>query len=75
MAINKEKNVSLQITFPKEEAEQLEVLRKAFDNNGIKVSKSDILRIAFRDYLRILVATGTQQTSQPEEFKEEKKDA
>lgn len=60
MAINKKKNVMIQVTFPKKDAEQLDVLQKAFVNNGIKLTKSDILLRAFRDYLRILVMANSQ---------------
>lgn len=55
MAINKEKNVLVQITMPKEVYEQLEALKKAYENNDIKVSKSDILVRAFKDYLSLLI--------------------
>ena len=72
MAINKERNVLIQVTFPKEDAEQLNTLQKAFEQNGIKVTKSVILVQAFRDYLKILVACGTQQDKHD---KEEEKDA
>lgn len=53
--INKEKNVLIQVTFPKEDANNLEVLKNALNKNVIKVSKSDILLRAFRDYLHILL--------------------
>lgn len=75
MAINKEKNVTLAVTFPKEDAEQLETLKNAFHANGLKVSKSDILVRAFRDYLRILIMSQAQPIKEPEEAKEDKKDA
>lgn len=76
MAINKEKNVALQITIPKEDAEQLEVLKKAFNENGIKVSKSDIMLRALRDYIRILVMTQARPAKETkEEAKEDKLDA
>ena len=76
MAINKEKNVTLQITFPKEDAEQLETLKQAFNENGIKVSKSDILVRAFKDYLRILILTSAQPIEKEQEkAKEDKKNA
>ena len=78
MAINKEKNVTIQVTFPKQDAEQLETLKKAFNNNGIKVSKSDILVRALRDYIRILVLTSAQpkeQKDKVEEPQEEKENA
>lgn len=73
MAINKDRNVMLQVTFPKEDAEQLEVLRKAFQNNGINVSKSDILVKAFREYVKLLVFVGSQPIKQKDETKEDKK--
>lgn len=69
--INKNRNVLIQVTFPKEDAEQLKTLQKAFENNGIKVSKSDILIRAFRDYLRILVMAGAPNKEQ-QEAKEDK---
>ena len=55
MAINKEKNVMIQVTFPKEDADHLETLKKAFNEDGIKVSKSDILVHALREYIKALV--------------------
>lgn len=78
MAINKKKNVMIQVTFPKKDAEQLDVLQKAFVNNGIKLTKSDILLRAFRDYLRILVMANSQPKKQSKEVEEpqgDKKDA
>ena len=75
MAINKKKNVSIQVTFPKDVAEQLETLKKAFNNNGIRVSKSDILVRAFKDYLTILVATNADNKEDTKEAKEDKEDA
>lgn len=72
MAINKEKNVTIAVTFPKKDAEQLEVLKNAFNKNGIKVSKSDILLRALRDYIRILVMS---QAKPMKKAKEDKKDA
>ena len=74
MAINKEKNVTIAVTFPKKDAEQLETLKNAFNKNGIRVSKSDILVRALRDYIRILVMS--QAKSKPmKKAKEDKKDA
>lgn len=78
MAINKKKNVMIQVTFPKKDAEQLDVLQKAFVNNGIKLTKSDILLRAFRDYLRILVMANSRPKKQSKEVEEpqgDKKDA
>ena len=79
MAINKEKNVNLQITFPKADAKQLDDLVKAYENNKIKTSRSEILVVAFRDYLRKLVMIGQslekKQTKKEEEPQGDKKDA
>lgn len=71
--INKDKNVIVAVTFPKEDAEHLQQLKDAFNKNGIRCSKSDILLQAFRDYLKILLAAGT--TKEDIEDKEEKEDA
>ena len=80
MAINKEKNVTIQITFPKEDAKQLDELVKAYENNRIKTSRSAILLVAFRDYLRRLVMIGQSLGKKKAQKKEEepqgdKKDA
>ena len=74
MAINKKKNVTIQVTFPKEDAEQLEALKEAFNKEDIKVSKSDILVKSFREYLKMIVTVGLINEKQ-EANKEEKKDA
>lgn len=77
MAINKKKNVMIQVTFPKKDAEQLDVMQKAFVNNGVRISKSDILLRAFRDYLRLMVMTAgnKKQSKKVEEPLGDKKDA
>ena len=79
MAINKEKNVNLQITFPKQDAQQLDQLVKAYANNNIKTSRSEILVVAFRDYLRKLVMIGQSLEKKANQKEEEpqgdKKDA
>lgn len=53
--INKTKNVMLQVTFPKEDAEHLDTLMKAFNKEGIKVTKSEILVHALREYVKCLI--------------------
>lgn len=53
--INKKKNVMIQVTFPKQDAEQLETLNKAFNGEGIKTTKSQILVHALREYIKALV--------------------
>ncbi|MBO7733483.1 MAG: hypothetical protein J6S67_13040 [Methanobrevibacter sp.] len=73
MAINKEKNVTLQVTFPKKLAEDLEKLKTAFNNEGIRVSKSDILVRAFKDYLTIVLVSGSSPETQEETKEEEVK--
>lgn len=76
MAINKEKNVMLQITMPKEDYEQLVSLQNAFIKNGIKTSKSEILTKALEEYIKILVyCDRASQQKQQESNKEDKKDA
>lgn len=80
MAINKEKNVNLQVTFPKQDAKQLDNLVQAYENNGIKASRSGILVVAFRDYLRKVVMIGNQveqekHKNEVEEPQGDKKDA
>ena len=78
MAINKKKNVMIQVTFPKKDAEQLDVMQKAFKNNEIKVTKSDILLRAFRDYVRIMVMCASKPKEHEEKVEEpqgDKKDA
>lgn len=73
MAINKEKNVMLQITIPKEDYENLVNLHKSFLTNGIKVSKSEILVKALQEYIRILILCGRDK--EQKKAKEDKKDA
>ena len=77
MAINKEKNVNLQVTFSKDDASQLEALRTAFAKNGIKMTKSAILVQAFRTYLKVIIMAGSnkQQEDKVEEPQGEEKDA
>lgn len=45
----------IQVTFPKEDAEHLETLRNAYAKDGIKVTKSEILVHALREYIKALV--------------------
>lgn len=75
--INKEKNVLLQITFPKEDAEQLETTRLAFLENGVKVSKSEILLQAFKTYLKLLIMANesSNKADKVEEPQGDQKDA
>ena len=58
MAINKKENVLIQITLPKEDVQQLDNLIVAYKKNKIKTTRSEILLISFRDYLRRLVMIG-----------------
>ena len=73
MAINKEKNVMLQITMPKEAHKNLVNLHNAFLKNDIKVSKSEILVKALQEYIKILVLCGSEK--EQKKAKEDKKDA
>ena len=68
MAINKERNVSFRVTMPKEDYEQLEVLVKAFRNNGMIVTKSKVLTHALKNFIKVLIAfDATKDDMQKEE--------
>lgn len=54
MPINKVKNKAIQVTFSKEDAENLETFQKALENNGISKTKSEILAEAFNFMLKFL---------------------
>ena len=76
MAINKKKKKLIQISFPHKEAKQLDVVVKAFNEEGLEVTKSDILLIAFRGYVGTLVlADKLSKVSKEEEPQKENKDA
>ena len=55
VAINKEKNVCIQVTFSKEEASKLDTLKESFNKEGIRVTRSDILAHALDQYIKMLV--------------------
>lgn len=77
MAINKKKNVSIQVTFPKEDATNLNNLVQAFNENGIRCTKSDVLLKSFREYLRAILLSSKINKAQEkvEEPQGEKQDA
>lgn len=79
MAINKEKNVSVQITLSKEDAQKLDTLVDAFNKNNIKSTRSSCIAHALNEYIKILVATSLadlkSQEKQSKQAKEDKKDA
>lgn len=78
MAINKEKNVSIQITLSKEDAEKLDNLVDAFNKNNIKATKSSVIVHAVNEYIKTLVAvsmTDLKQEEKQSKAKEDKKDA
>lgn len=77
MAINKKKNVSVQVTFPKDDAKNLENLVQAFNENGVKCTKSDVLLKSFREYLRAILLSSKINKAQEkvEEPQGEKQDA
>ena len=75
MAISKN-NRLLQITLPKKDLEQLNIVVEAFNEKGVKVTKSDIMLTALRGYVRLLVANGlSSKQLKAEEPLGEKKDA
>lgn len=55
MAINKKKNVMIQVTFPKEDAKNLDNLVKAYNKEGIPCTRSKVLLVSFRQYLGAIV--------------------
>ena len=71
------KNKSLQVTIPKKEYDQLETIVEAFNEEGVKCSKSDIVLTALQSYIKMLVMCGqaNEQTKQEGETPKEKKDA
>lgn len=77
MAINKKKNVSVQVTFPKDDATNLENLVQAYNENGIRCTKSDVLLKSFREYLRAILLSSKINKAQEkvEEPQGEKQDA
>lgn len=77
MAINKKKNVSVQVTFPKDDAKNLENLVKAYNENGIRCTKSDVLLKSFQEYLRAILLSSKINKAQEkvEEPQGEKQDA
>lgn len=76
MAINKKKNKLIQITFPIEDAEHLETISQAFNKEGVKVTKSEILLASLRMYIRSLVSySELSKKVKEEEPQKEKKDA
>ena len=75
MAIGKN-NRLLQITLPKQDLEQLNTIVEAFNAEGIKCTKSDIMVTAFRGYVKLLVANGlSDKQLKVAEPQGEKKDA
>lgn len=77
MAINKEKNKMLQITLPKKDLEQLDIVVETFKEEGLKVSKSEVILIALRGYIKHIVAFGLSlnEAQEVKESQGEKKDA
>lgn len=86
MAINKDKNVNVQITMPKEDFEILTAMEEAFNAEGIKATKSIILTHALRNYAKVIISTGLyletdegkkliSKIKQEAEARKEKKDA
>ena len=73
MAINKNKNCSLQVTITKEEMEQIDTIVDAYRKEGVRCSRSDIIKASLDLYVKALVAHGI--ASEVEEPQKEKKDA
>ena len=76
MAINKKKNKLIQITIPHEDASHLETIVEAFRQEGVKVTKSEILLASLRMYIKSLVQySELSKKVKEEEPHKEKKDA
>ena len=77
MAINKKKNVLIQVTFPKEDATNLQNLVNAFNKEGIPCTKSQVLLKAFNEYLRAIIISSkiNKHEDKVEEPQGEKEDA
>ena len=77
MAINKKKNCLLQVTLPKKDMKQLNTIVETMRAEGIKVSKSEIVLVALRGYIKHIVAYGLslEEAQEAEEPLGEKKDA
>lgn len=81
MAINKSKNKLIQFTLPNYLADNLQALVNAFNDEGVKVTKSQIVSVALGEYITRVLAIGemTQKKqkakSEEEEPHGEKKDA
>ncbi|MBO7716307.1 MAG: hypothetical protein J6S85_22265 [Methanobrevibacter sp.] len=79
MAIDKTKNCSLQVTISKDIMEQLEIVVKTFREENVRISKSDIVESALKQYIKTLVYCGAQiineKAQKEEEPLGEKKDA
>ena len=75
--INKEKNVMIQITLPKDDAKQLDTLVQSFNKEGILTTRSKVLQKALREYIKMLVACAALNTKadKVEEPQGDKKDA
>lgn len=71
------KNKILQVTIPKKDYEQLEVLVQAFNEEGVRCTKSDIIRTALQSYIKMVVMCGQSSEAKKQKGKpqQEKKDA
>lgn len=77
MSINKDKNVTIQITFPKKNAKQLDTLVEAYNKEGIPATRSKVLLKALQEYIKVLVAVASinKKAKKVEEPQGDKKDA
>ena len=52
MAINKKKNCALQVTISKEEMEQIDAIVSAYRKEGIKCTRSDVIKSSLDLYVK-----------------------
>lgn len=79
MAINKDKNVSIQITLPKETRDNLDNLVVAFNKNNIPATRSSVIAHSINEYIKTLVACSLgdlkSKEKQSKQAKEDKNNA
>lgn len=72
--INKDKNVIIQITLPKTTAMHLETLVKAFNDEGIHVTKSQVVNKALSEYIKMIVYAGQSAPAKKQKQEQDKEE-
>lgn len=74
MAINKERNVSIQITLSKDDANQLDNLVVAYQKNNIPATRSSVIAHAVNEHIKMLVACSMAKLKGQEKQSKAKED-